>query len=85
MKSRICLENLNKLPILTFQHGFAGGGDLVLDILCTFQIAGSTAFYSAIRSSSPDDINLIGVRTQQGYNTAHDLAGKKICFQRIDC
>lgn len=76
-------QDLKEFPAITFH--FAGGADLVLDILSTFRMAGSNAYCLAIRSSSPDEINLIGVRAQQGYNVAHDLVEKKIYFHRIDC
>ncbi|GKV20421.1 hypothetical protein SLEP1_g30549 [Rubroshorea leprosula] len=79
-------RDLTGSPVVTFE--FAGGVELGFDVQSLFLRNGSGEFCITVKKSPPGykNKNMIGVTAQQNYNVGyHDLVGKKVTFQRIDC
>ncbi|THG20641.1 hypothetical protein TEA_000997 [Camellia sinensis var. sinensis] len=82
-KGRVSTDLIG-FPVVTFH--FAQGLDLVLDVEAMFdQDREMDRFCMAVLPAYFQDLSVIGIRAQQYYNVAYDLASMKLYFQRIDC
>ena len=76
-------RDLAWFPMVTFH--FANGVDLDLDVESMFFQVGANEFCMAVLPSDIDDVSVIEVLAQQGYNVAYDLRARTLSLQRIGC
>ena len=76
-------RDLAWFPMVTFH--FANGVDLDLDVESMFFQESENEFCMAVLPSDIDDVSIIGVVAQQGYNVAYDLRARTLSLQRMGC